>query len=67
MTQGVFFRDASTGSPDKGPKFSFIRGLGIGNRRGLLAAQVALATFDREKGMGASNRGRYSNPQMDKL
>src|SRR5919109_4325834 len=26
-----------------------------------------LATFDREKGMGASNRGRYSNPQVDKL
>jgi peptide/nickel transport system substrate-binding protein len=26
-----------------------------------------LATFDREKGMGASNRGRYANPEMDKV
>ena len=26
-----------------------------------------LATVDREKGMGGSNRGRYSNPKMDQL
>ena len=26
-----------------------------------------LATFNKEKGMGASNRGRYSNPKMDAL
>jgi peptide/nickel transport system substrate-binding protein len=26
-----------------------------------------VATFDREKGWGASNRGRYSNPQVDAL
>jgi peptide/nickel transport system substrate-binding protein len=24
-----------------------------------------LATFDAKKGMGAANRGRYSNPKMD--
>jgi peptide/nickel transport system substrate-binding protein len=26
-----------------------------------------LATVDRERGMGGSNRGRYSNPKMDQL
>ena len=26
-----------------------------------------LATFDPKKGMGAANRGRYSNPKMDQL
>ena len=27
--------------------------------------KALLATFNKEKGMGASNRGRYSNPKMD--
>jgi peptide/nickel transport system substrate-binding protein len=68
MTQGVFFRDASTGSPDKGPKFSFILvGWGSGTGEASSPLKSLLATFDREKGMGASNRGRYSNPQVDKL
>ncbi|HRE12743.1 MAG TPA: ABC transporter substrate-binding protein [Usitatibacteraceae bacterium] len=26
-----------------------------------------LATYDRDKGMGVTNRGRYSNPEMDKV
>jgi len=26
-----------------------------------------LATFDKDKGTGAANRGRYSNPKMDAL
>jgi len=68
MTQGVFFREASTGSPDKGPKFSFILvGWGSGTGEASSPLKSLLTTFDREKGMGASNRGRYSNPQVDKL
>jgi peptide/nickel transport system substrate-binding protein len=68
MTQGVFFRDASTGSPEKGPKFSFILvGWGSGTGEASSPLKSLLATFDRDKGMGASNRGRYSNPQVDKL
>ncbi len=68
MTQGVFFRDASTGSPEKGPKFSFILvGWGSGTGEASSPLKSQLATFDREKGMGASNRGRYSNAQVDKL
>ena len=27
--------------------------------------KALLATYDREKGMGTTNRGRYSNPKMD--
>jgi peptide/nickel transport system substrate-binding protein len=68
MTQGVFFREASTGSPEKGPKFSFILvGWGSGTGEASSPLKSLLATFDREKGMGASNRGRYSNPAVDKL
>jgi peptide/nickel transport system substrate-binding protein len=68
MTQGVFFRDASTGSPEKGPKFSFILvGWGSGTGEASSPLKSLLATFDRDKGMGGSNRGRYSNPQVDKL
>lgn len=68
MTQGVFFREASTGSPEKGPKFSFILvGWGSGTGEASSPLKGLLATFDREKGMGASNRGRYSNPAVDKL
>jgi peptide/nickel transport system substrate-binding protein len=68
MTQGVFFRDASTGSPEKGPKFSFILvGWGSGTGEASSPLKSLLATFDREKGMGASNRGRYSNATVDKL
>jgi peptide/nickel transport system substrate-binding protein len=26
-----------------------------------------LHTYDRDRGFGASNRGRYSNPEVDKL
>jgi peptide/nickel transport system substrate-binding protein len=68
MTQGVFFREASTGSPEKGPKFSFILvGWGSGTGEASSPLKSLIATFDRDKGMGASNRGRYSNPQVDKL
>ena len=68
MTQGVFFREASTGSPEKGPKFSFILvGWGSGTGEASSPLKSLLATFNREKGMGPSNRGRYSNPEVDKL
>lgn len=68
MTQGVFFREASTGSPEKGPKFSFILvGWGSGTGEASSPLKSLLSTFDREKGMGASNRGRYSSPAVDEL
>jgi peptide/nickel transport system substrate-binding protein len=68
MTQSVFFRDASSGGPDKTPKFSFILvGWGSGTGEASSPLKSLLATYDPKKGMGPSNRGRYSNAAVDKL
>jgi len=68
MTRSVFFRDASRGGPDNTPKFSFILvGWGAGTGEASSPLKSLLATFDSAKGMGASNRGRYSNPEFDKV
>lgn len=63
-----FFTRASQGGPGGVPEFSFILvgwGSGTGENSGALKPLVT--TFDKEKGQGASNRGRYSNPEVDKL
>lgn len=60
-----FFTRASTGA-NGAPEFSFILvgwGASTGETSGSLAA--LLATPNREKGTGAANRGRYSNPTFD--
>jgi peptide/nickel transport system substrate-binding protein len=68
MTSGVFFREASSGGPDKTPKFSLIlAGWGSGTGETSSPLKSLLATFDSQKGMGGANRGRYSNPEVDKL
>jgi peptide/nickel transport system substrate-binding protein len=68
MTSGVFFREASSGGPDKTPKFSLILvGWGSGTGETSSPLKSLLATFDTKKGMGGANRGRYSNPEVDKL
>lgn len=61
-----FFTRASQGGPGNTPEFSFILvgwGAGTGETSGSLKA--LLGTFDRAKGQGAANRGRYSNPAFD--
>jgi peptide/nickel transport system substrate-binding protein len=64
---GPFFTRASTGANGQ-PEFSVML-LGwspsSGENSGALRPQ--LATFDREKGTGTANRGRYSNPALDAL
>ena len=68
MTRSVFFKDASRGGPDNTPKFSFILvGWGAGTGESSSPLKSLLATYDKTRGFGASNRGRYSNPEMDKL
>ena len=68
MTSGVFFREASAGGPDKTPKFSLIlAGWGSGTGETSSPLKSLLATHDPKKGMGGANRGRYSNPEVDKL
>jgi peptide/nickel transport system substrate-binding protein len=67
MTNSVFFSRASSGAEGE-PEFSFILvGWGAGSGEASSPLRSLLATFDPDAGMGASNRGRYSNPEMDAL
>ncbi|MGH9033444.1 MAG: ABC transporter substrate-binding protein [Acidimicrobiia bacterium] len=68
LPKSVYFTRASSGGPDETPEFSFILvGWGSGTGEASSPLKSLLATFDRDKGMGASNRGRYSNPEVDRL
>jgi peptide/nickel transport system substrate-binding protein len=62
MPSSVFFTRASK------PEFSFIlAGWGAETMEASSPLKALLATFDKAKGMGAANRGRYSNPKLDAL
>ncbi|KAB2848615.1 MAG: ABC transporter substrate-binding protein [Hyphomicrobiaceae bacterium] len=68
MPPAVFFRRASIGAPGQLPEFSFILvgwNPGTGENSGSLKPLVV--TFNKDKGTGTANRGRYSNPEVDKL
>ncbi len=68
LPPSVFFSRASSGGPDKTPEFSLILvGWGSGTGEASSPLRSLLMTFNREKGNGASNRGRYSNPEVDRL
>ena len=68
MTRSVYFKQASRGGPNKTPKFSFILvGWGAGTGEPSSPLKSLLHTHDKSRGFGASNRGRYSNPVLDKL
>lgn len=61
-----FFSRASQGAPGNLPEFSFILvGWSAGTGESSDSLKALLATFDSSKGMGATNRGRYSNPAFD--
>ncbi|HZM46329.1 MAG TPA: ABC transporter substrate-binding protein [Burkholderiales bacterium] len=60
MPSSVFF--------SRGSKLEFsllLAGWGADTMEASSPLKALLATFSTEKGMGASNRGRYSNPKMD--
>jgi len=68
LPPSVFFSRASSGGPDKTPEFSLVLvGWGSGTGEASSPLKSLLATHDRDAGMGASNRGRYSSPETDKL
>jgi len=68
MPRSVYFKRASRGGPDKTPEFSFILvGWGAGSGEASSPLKSLLHTYDKDRGFGASNRGRYSNPEVDKL
>ncbi|MCG8544050.1 MAG: ABC transporter substrate-binding protein [Alphaproteobacteria bacterium] len=68
MPKNVYFKRASKGGKDKQPEFSFILvGWGSGTGEASSPLKGLLVTHDKSKGFGASNRGRFSNPDVDEL
>ncbi len=68
MPRSVYFRRASRGGPDGLPEFSFILvGWGAGTGEASSPLKSLIHTYDADRGYGASNRGRYSNPEADAL
>ncbi len=68
MPKSVYFKRASKGGKDGAPEFSFILvGWGSGTGEASSPLKSLLTTHDKSKGFGASNRGRFSKPDVDKL
>jgi peptide/nickel transport system substrate-binding protein len=68
MPAGPFFSRSSSGGPDKSPEFSFILvGWGAGSGEASSPLRSLIMTWDKSKGTGASNRGRYANAEVDAL
>ncbi len=68
MPRSVYFKRASRGGPDKTPEFSFILvGWGAGTGEPSSPLKSLIHTYDKSKGFGSSNRGRYSNAAIDKV
>ncbi|MGG5823270.1 ABC transporter substrate-binding protein [Falsiroseomonas sp. HW251] len=44
----------------------FFNSWGAGTSGGLTTMRTLIASFDRDRGFGAQNRGRYSNPEVDR-
>ena len=68
MPKSVYFNRASRGGPGKTPEFSFILvGWGAGTGEASSPLKSLLHTYDKSRGFGAANRGRYSNPEVDRM
>jgi peptide/nickel transport system substrate-binding protein len=68
LPPGPFFQRASQGAPGGVPEFSMaLLGWSPSSGENSGALRPQLMTFDREKGSGTVNRGRYSNVEFDKL
>jgi peptide/nickel transport system substrate-binding protein len=68
MPRSVYFKRASRGGEGGQPEFSFILvGWGSGTGEASSPLKSLLHTYDKEQGFGASNRGRHSDPEVDRL
>ena len=68
MPKAVYFKRASRGGPNKSPEFSFmVLGWGAGSGEASSPLRALLHTYDKSIGMGRANRGRHSDPVVDKL
>ncbi|MEZ5741910.1 MAG: ABC transporter substrate-binding protein [Burkholderiaceae bacterium] len=66
LPRSVFFSRASTGGKDKTPEFSlYLAGWGAGSGEASSPLRSLIHTYDKSKGMGTANRGRYSNAEVD--
>lgn len=66
LPRSVYFSRASSGGEDGLPEFSVVLvGWGAGSGEASSPLRSLIATFDPDAGLGASNRGRYSNPEVD--
>jgi peptide/nickel transport system substrate-binding protein len=67
LPPATFFTRASAGAAGQ-PEFSFILvGWSADTGENSSAIKPLLGTFDKDKGTGTANRGRYSNAAVDKL
>ena len=67
LPPAVFFSRASAGAGGL-PEFSFILvGWGSGTGENSSPLKSIVTTFDKSKGNGPANRGRYSNAEVDRL
>ena len=61
-----FFSRASQGGPNQTPEFSFVLvGWSAGTGEPSDSLKALVATFDKQTGFGATNRGRYANAKLD--
>jgi peptide/nickel transport system substrate-binding protein len=68
MPKNVYFKRASKGAEGGLPEFSFVLvGWGSGTGEPSSPLKSLLATHDKDKGKGASNRGRHSDAKVDSL
>jgi peptide/nickel transport system substrate-binding protein len=68
MPKSVYFKRASAGGLNKSPEFSFmLLGWGAGSGEASSPLRALLHTYDKSIGMGRANRGRHSDPAVDKI
>jgi peptide/nickel transport system substrate-binding protein len=58
---------AYVGRAGKQEMSAFLMGWGVSSGEGTNPLRAQLATWDAARGMGTANRGRYSNPALDKM
>ena len=68
MPKSIYFKRASRGGPDGSPEFSLVLvGWGAGTGEASSPLKSLIHTYDKSRGMGASNRGRHSDAKIDAL
>ena len=68
LPKAVYFKRASRGGPNGSPEFSFVLvGWGAGTGEASSPLKALTHTYDKSKGLGTTNRGRYSSAALDTI